>query len=222
MSGTAEQFTLQNQIRLRVNTSNPFVKQNFFIAIAALVIVVSASSAFAQTPTSISHKREYNIKAVNIYGFGNYVKWPSKSFSKSNSRFVIGVLGNNPFGGALKTIADKKTINGRKILIKHLSKFNQAEDCQIVFISSEVNNQTVTQVVQTCKRKSVLVVADSANQMIRGVDVSFIVINGRVRFVLDLDQAKSSGLEVNAKLQRLGIPPDSQLLKSRGLAGVSN
>ena len=77
--------------------------------------------------------KEHTVKAVFLYGFGRYVEWPKTAFATPTSPFVIGILGEDMFGGALDEIAKKKTIQGRTIVIKRFATVedfkNRATSC---------------------------------------------------------------------------------------------
>ena len=45
---------------------------------------------------------EYKIKAVFLYNFAKFVEWPPNVFPDANTPFVIGVLGQDPFGSYLE------------------------------------------------------------------------------------------------------------------------
>jgi len=50
--------------------------------------------------------KEYQIKAAYLYNFAKFVEWPENSFTNGQAPLVIGVLGENPFGGELEKIAN--------------------------------------------------------------------------------------------------------------------
>src|ERR1700722_19544056 len=67
-----------------------------------------------------SDSSEYLIKAGFIYNFAKLVEWPATAFAQQDSPIVIGILGDDPFGGTLDRIVADKKINGRGLVIKRL------------------------------------------------------------------------------------------------------
>lgn len=79
--------------------------------------------------------KEYQIKAAFLFHFAQFVEWPSTSFTNANAPIVIGVLGENSFGGALDEIVKGETIGNRKIAVQYSRRAQDLKNCQIVFVS---------------------------------------------------------------------------------------
>ncbi len=62
---------------------------------------------------------EFEIKAVFIYNFTQFIQWPEESFDPSQEGFVIGVLGENVFGKYLEEAVAGETCQSRPIVIKY-------------------------------------------------------------------------------------------------------
>ncbi|TLY91327.1 MAG: YfiR family protein [Gammaproteobacteria bacterium] len=43
---------------------------------------------------------EYQLKAVFLFNFAQFVEWPPAALPRESAPFVIGVLGKDPFGAA--------------------------------------------------------------------------------------------------------------------------
>src|SRR5687768_963347 len=67
-------------------------------------------------PRSLAQDRQYQLKAAFLVNFAQYVEWPPQAFATGDSPFVFGVLGDNPFGPALKDLVAGELINGRKAI----------------------------------------------------------------------------------------------------------
>src|SRR4028119_890287 len=64
----------------------------FFVFALCLLFSVTKKALADPAPS------EYQVKAAFLYNFGRFVSWPSGSFAQSNSPFIIGVVGQDPFG----------------------------------------------------------------------------------------------------------------------------
>src|ERR1700704_3424193 len=105
------------------------------VRLAALIV-----SVFSFIPISVAQQArptEYQVKAAYLYNFGKFVDWSSVAV-KDNS-FTICVLGRDPFGLALDATSAKQTIYGRSVVVRRLTKPQEALNCQILFISSSEN-----------------------------------------------------------------------------------
>ncbi|MGH8022009.1 MAG: YfiR family protein, partial [Limisphaerales bacterium] len=49
-----------------------------------------------------SVSREYPLKAVFILNFARFTDWPTNAFASRTAPFVIGILGDNPFGSLME------------------------------------------------------------------------------------------------------------------------
>ena len=69
------------------------------IAIVAIYIMASIAPSAHTNPPSPS---EYQLKAVFLYNFAKFVKWPAESFADADSPIILGILGVDPFGAAIR------------------------------------------------------------------------------------------------------------------------
>jgi hypothetical protein len=65
--------------------------------------------------TQVQPVREYQIKAVFLFNFPQFVEWPPEAFPDANSPMIIGVLGEDPFGKILD-----ETVQGEQIASRPL------------------------------------------------------------------------------------------------------
>lgn len=79
--------------------------------------------------------KEYQIKAAYLYNFAKFVEWPAQSFTNAEAPLVIGVWGENPFGGELEAIAQKHQINGRPIVIRYVTSRQEAAGRTCCFLA---------------------------------------------------------------------------------------
>ena len=59
-----------------------------------------AGAAGAELPTVPG---EYDVKAVFLFNFSQFVDWPTPALADPQAPLVIGVLGNDPFGIAARS-----------------------------------------------------------------------------------------------------------------------
>src|SRR5437867_1187382 len=48
--------------------------------------------------------KEYQVKAVFLFNFAQFVEWPPAAFADDKSPIVIGILGDDPFGAYLDEV----------------------------------------------------------------------------------------------------------------------
>ena len=78
------------------------------LALAMLVLWIAAPAEDAKGRPA----REYQVKAVFLYHFVQFVQWPPESFPAKDSPLVVGILGEDPFDAYLEQVV-KGEVDGR-------------------------------------------------------------------------------------------------------------
>ncbi len=158
------------------------------------VLALHAASA-APTPAG-------EVKAVFLFNFTKFVEWPSASFPAPSSPIIIGVLGADPFGGALEQTVAGETVNGRPLTIKRFKSLEELAPCHILFISAS-QEERVPEILRRLGRSETLTVADIDGFAMRGGAIQFRADSGRIRFEISREAAERAGLRVSARLLSL-------------------
>ncbi len=162
------------------------------------LLVLDICMATAQTPAV----REYQIKAVFLFNFTQFVEWPASSFPTDHSPFVIGIIGKDPFGSYLKEVVSGEKTNGHPIVVEHYANSTEIGLCHILFISvSEEKN--LGQIIAKLKGQNVLLVSDSPDFLNQGGMIRFLTKNNRIQLQINLSTAKMTNLMISSKLLKL-------------------
>lgn len=159
---------------------------------AAFILGQGAQRVSAENLSS----REYEIKAAYLFNFIKYVDWPS-----AGDTITIGVLGSNPFGTAL-TPLNGKVVKGRRLLIKELASVRDGQNCQIIFISSSEKSR-LPEIFENLKSARVLTVGETQGFANGGGIINFVEENNKVRFEINADSARRTGLSISSELLKL-------------------
>ena len=101
---------------------------------------VEASVRAAPVSEAEETAREYKIKAAFLYNFAKFTEWPEDQFEDPAAPLRVCVLGQDPFGEQLYSIAGKN-VRGRQVAISSLSHLEGTDLCHLLFISvSEAMN----------------------------------------------------------------------------------
>src|SRR5687768_16355470 len=100
-------------------------------ALFALGLTFSAQSV----PAIVGDSLEYTVKGAYLYKFSAFVDWPASSFANAKAPFIIGILGDDPFGPKLDALVQNRTVHGRPIVVKRYQRVEQAKDAHILYIS---------------------------------------------------------------------------------------
>ena len=158
--------------------------------------VFAAGSARAYAAPS-----EYQVKAVFLFNFAQFVDWPAEAFPRPDAPFVIGVLGEDPFGARLDEVVRGETVNGRPLVVERYRSVAEIRNCNILFIgSSEAGH--LDEILPALKGRSILTVGDADPAGQRGLMIRLVNENNRVRLRIDVAAAKAGNLTISSKLLR--------------------
>jgi hypothetical protein len=139
---------------LRVKKSHT-LSWNRWCAIFLCLLVSVPLHAPAQQTLS----REFQIKAVFLFNFTQFVQWPADAFSDRTSPFVIGVLGEDPFGAYLDETIMNEAVGNHKLVVERYATVEDIKNCHILFVSL-ANKLDVRRALDVVKGKPVLTVSD--------------------------------------------------------------
>ncbi len=145
---------------------------------------------------------EYEVKAAFLFNFTKFVEWPDASFSDPQAPILLGIIGDDPFGGSLTSIIAGQKVDGRTIVIQRHRYGDDLRHCHILFVSASERSH-VAQILASVQTAGVMTVSDIDGFAEAGGLMQFVLEENRVRFVVNLDVAKQSKLRVSAKLLAL-------------------
>lgn len=167
-------------------------------AIVAVLLALAAAPARAQAPAAPT---EYQVKAVFLFNFSQFVDWPAASFADGRSPLVIGVLGSDPFGTTLDEIVRGETVNGRPLAVRRYESVEQIDACHILFIERS-QDEELDAVFAALKGRNVLTVGDFAGFARRGGIIRFVTVGNKIRLRVNLAAAQDEKLTISSKLLR--------------------
>ncbi|MEE8499797.1 MAG: YfiR family protein [Kiloniellales bacterium] len=158
-----------------------------------------ARAAGAGTPAGYG---EYLIKAAFLYNFAKFTQWPGATDTYGGAPLEVCVLGQDPFGAALDSIAGKR-IKDRIVTTRRVARLDQARGCQVLFISAS-ETPRLGAILARLGTEPILTVTDEpAGRGASNGIISFQTIAGKVRFKIDTDHAAAAGLIFSSKLLSL-------------------
>jgi hypothetical protein len=151
--------------------------------------------------TAAPAAREYELKAVFLFNFTQFVDWPSDSFAGPQSPLVICVLGDDPYGGFLDDTVRGETVGGHPLAVERYRHVEDVARCHVLFISASEAMQ-MTDIVQRLRGRSILTVSNAADSDTRGSVVRFATESNRIKLRIDMQAARAAHLEISSKLLR--------------------
>jgi hypothetical protein len=177
-------------------------RRRWVVGRAAAVGLVMALGNCLAAGTPDQSVDEYQVKAAFLYNFAKFVQWPSESFQSSNDPIAICVLGQDPFGRSLEDTVAGRGIEGRSLVVRHISSVKQVAGCHVLFISSAENKRSLPMLAEI-KTPGVLTIGDSGPSGADGVVINFKLEGGKVRFEINVEAAEREKLRISSRLLSL-------------------
>jgi hypothetical protein len=159
--------------------------------------------AFSSAVVSADQQKagEYQVKALFLYNFLNFVDWPAGSSFNSSPAINVCIVGDDPFADALDDIRNE-TVKGKKLAIRMYRPFDEPEGCHLLFIPASEKSRA-GQILRSVREENVLTVSDTFEEGRQGAIISFFIEQKKVRFAINIEAAKKAGLKISSKLLRL-------------------
>jgi hypothetical protein len=161
-----------------------------------LLLLLFGAAAYGAEPLA-----EYRVKAVFLFNFAQFVEWPQQTFRAPEAPFVIGILGNDPFGSELDTVVKGETVGQRRLQVERYRNVSELQDCNILYIArNEIEH--LPQILAAVRGRSILTVSDADDADQSGVMIRLLTQRNHIRMQIDVGAAKRDNLTISSKLLR--------------------
>ena len=161
------------------------------------LLIASGMNLYAQKTSS----SEYQIKAVFLFNFAQFVEWPPQTFPETQTPLIIGILGEDPFGAALDETVRGEIVNNRYVVVERYRSVEEIKTCHLLFISRTEAGR-LQQIFASLKGRSILTVGEAEGFARLGVMIRFVTVKNKIRLKINLDAAKAANLTISSKLLR--------------------
>ncbi|MEE9119646.1 MAG: YfiR family protein, partial [Calditrichia bacterium] len=128
---------------------------------------------------------EYTIKAAFLERFTRFVEWPEESaVSDTTESFVLGVIGENPFGSILEQLYATQKVKNKEVEIQSLSNLDEISGCHLLFISKSKEKE-LSKILSLTKDKPILTISDANGFAENGVLINLYLAENKIRFEIN-------------------------------------
>lgn len=146
--------------------------------------------------------REYQIKAVFLFNFTQFVEWPDSVFHEPQVPLVIGILGEDPFGSYLDETIVGEEMSDHPLVIRRYGRIEEIKICHILFIS-QTETDHLEEIFASLKGRSILTVGDAASFTKQGGMIQFVTEQNKIQLQINAEAARGVDLTISSKLLRL-------------------
>ena len=145
---------------------------------------------------------DYKAYTLFVYNFMKYVEWPE---AQSKGDFVVGVFGDSPIQKELQALASGKKLKGRNIVVKVITKPEDAAACQLLYVTGS-KSSSIKQLKDLLKDKPVLIVGEREGLAKKGAELSFVTLeDDELKFDINKKEIDIHQLKISSSLLALGI-----------------
>lgn len=160
---------------------------------AALFAVAPCASVQAAPPT------EPEVETAFIHNIAKFVEWPVAFRAGDSLRLCI--LGQSPITKAAGPLAGRR-IGELVWEVRPVDSRANLQGCHVLFIAASESNN-LRSILEGIGSSAVLTVGDSGGYAERGIMINFYPEENKVRFEINVDAVRRSGLKVSSQLLKL-------------------
>lgn len=176
----------------------PLLQAIFKKVFFALLLGGNTITLYAQDPSP----KHYQVKAVFLYNFTQFVEWPPPAFPAVDAPWVIGIMGEDPFGAYLKEVIDGEQIHGHPLTVRVFEPGEEVKGCHVLFVNLPHPDQTA-HILKKLHGQNILTVSDQADFLEAGGMIRFISVDDKIQFQINPEASSAADLKISSKLLRL-------------------
>lgn len=173
-------------------------RSNIWIRVFLILLVMTGG----MRNQCVAQDIDYKAYTLFVYNFMKYVEWPE---AQSKGDFTVGVYGDSPITKELQGLAAGKKLKGRTIVIKVISKPEDAAACQLLYIPGS-KSSALKSLKEQLKDKPVLLVGEREGLAKKGTGLSFCTLeDDALKFDINKKEIEQHQLKISSSLIQLGI-----------------
>lgn len=149
-----------------------------------------------------NQRGEYQVKALFLYNFANFVEWPEDAFKETESPIEMCLFGNVPFS-AFMDVVDGTLIGDRELHISTSQNIKDIENgCHILFVGED-QRLHLREFFKQIKYVYVLSVGNQKGFADQGGIINILRTTDQLEFEINITNAMQSGLFISSDLLSL-------------------
>lgn len=145
---------------------------------------------------------EYELKAIFIQRFAQFIEWPEGTFENNLSPFVITIVGESPLKQAFETL-NIESFKKRKLVLKQIFVLNEdLRKSHIVFVSLS-ESYRIKEIFSLINGASGLTIGEFQGFAESGGMINLIPNDNRIGFEVNKKTASEVGIFISSKVLRL-------------------
>ncbi|MEZ4331892.1 MAG: YfiR family protein [Myxococcota bacterium] len=171
-------------------------------AIRAPFAALAVASLFFVAPAPANAESEDEVKAAFLFNFVRYVEWPAGAFAGPESSIRICLIGGDGFETVLTEAVSGRMVGERTVEVSAIGGLDRAGGCHLLFFGEHAS-AAGERVAAALGAMPVFTISDRAGFAEEGGIANFMLVGQKIRFAINPDAARRSGLRISSSLLRL-------------------
>lgn len=163
---------------------------------AGAVLGGRPGSALAQ---GVTQATEAEIKAAYLLRFMGFVEWPDAAFASPDAPLRMGVLDADQVATELTSMARGRLLGRRPIVPQRLRGEDSVNGLHALFVGRDSKSR-LAGLVAGAGDQALLTVAENGDTPVPGSAITFVVVDGKVRFDVVLPVAEQLHVKISSRL----------------------
>lgn len=143
---------------------------------------------------------EQQIKAAYILNFTRYASWPAAMLADPRAPLVVCLMGQG--AADIARLLQSRPAAGRPLELRMPARIEDTGDCHALYLG-QGERQRQSALLARLRDQAVLTIGDSASFLADGGIINMMLVEGSIRFEVNLAAAKRSGMSLNPRVLAL-------------------
>lgn len=145
---------------------------------------------------------EYQLKIAIIKRFFDFIKWPPGPANPDSGKLIIGIVGDTSISDYLDTLSGQIAIPDKRVMFKAITDLTQVKDCHVLIIGN-IDAERLKEILSVTGNLPILSISETEGFAEIGVLINLFKIDNNVKFEINYQSVKRSGLVFSSKLYKL-------------------
>jgi hypothetical protein len=165
----------------------------------AAAAALGSRSGAALAQAAVTQATEAEIKAAYLLRFIGFVEWPDAAFPNPDAPLRLGVLDADSIATELATMARGRLLGRRPIVPQRLRGEAGVSGLHALFVGRDSKSRLAA-LVAAAAGQPLLTIAENGDSPVPGSAITFVVVDGKVRFDVTPRVAEQLHVKISARL----------------------
>jgi hypothetical protein len=171
-----------------------------------LLVKITVLLFYCLSPCALGDMQQSDenlLKAVFIYNFAKFTRWPEHDQTENGSSMKICSIGDDELSKALLRL-DGRKIRENPVTIDYIDEELRLDSCRVLYLAQSAIHQAI-RITDSLRSKPVLTVSEISGFAESGGMIELYHLDGRIRFKINLQTVRMAGLDLSSRLLKLAV-----------------